>query len=265
MLKKSHRQSIATTAALLALLAGAPTAALACNAEPYIGSVCTFAFDWCPQDYMKADGSPLPTNQYAALYSLIGNLYGGNSTTFNLPDLRGRVAVATGLGANLSNVVIASKRGAEAVTLSTNQIAPHIHAAATVATVAAGNLNLPLSGSTSNVPVTGTVSANVLTTQTTGSGTTPSATVNTVGKNGLQANFYPYSAGATVATPSTISLTASGGTLTGNATGAATLPVAATTVNVQPNPTASLPVPVINPSLGLTACIAVNGLYPTRP
>lgn len=265
MLKKSHRQSVAATATLLALLAGAPTAALACNAEPYIGSVCTFAFDWCPQDYMKADGSPLQVNQYAALYSLIGNLYGGNSTAFNLPDLRGRVAVATGLGANLTNVVIASKRGAETVTLNANQLAAHTHGASTGAATATGPVSLPLSGSASNVPVTGSVTVNALTNQTAGGIPIPSTANNTAGKAGVASMYYPYSAAAAVPAPTTVALTASGGTLAGNATGTATLPVAAAAVTVQNNVTTNLPVAVVNPGLGLTACIAVNGLYPTRP
>jgi microcystin-dependent protein len=47
---------------------------------------------------LACDGQVLPTAQYAALYQLITNTYGGQaaSNTFALPNLQGAVAVSQG-------------------------------------------------------------------------------------------------------------------------------------------------------------------------
>lgn len=53
-----------------------------------------------PHGWKFCNGQQLPINQYQALYSLLGTQFGGNgTTTFNLPDLRGRFPLgATGNG-----------------------------------------------------------------------------------------------------------------------------------------------------------------------
>ncbi|MDY0961651.1 phage tail protein [Massilia sp. CFBP9026] len=56
------------------------------------------AFDYAPSGWMPCDGRLLQVSQYTALFSLIGSKYGGNgSTTFGLPDLRGRALVGSSL------------------------------------------------------------------------------------------------------------------------------------------------------------------------
>jgi len=268
MMKKTPHKTAA--AALLALLA-APGAALACSDSPYIGTICTFAFNYCPQGFLPANGSLVQINTNQALYSLLSTTYGGDGrSTFGLPDLRGRVVVGAGQGPGLTNALWAKARGAESVMLSAMQMAPHNHPAILTGTgggTASGNVSLPVTGSTTSVAVTGTVSANALTSQTTGASATPSATANTVGKNGLQAAFYPYSAGAAVASPSTINLTAPSTTVSGNASGNVNLAVTgvAGTVAVGSNVTQNAPVAVLDPGLGLTVCIATQGVYPMRP
>lgn len=65
--------------------------------DEYIGVIKLFAGNYCPQGYMYCEGQTLNINQYTALYAVIGAAYGGNgTTTFNLPDLRGRVAISAG-------------------------------------------------------------------------------------------------------------------------------------------------------------------------
>ena len=39
------------------------------------------------QGFVPCDGRSLPVGQYAALYSLIGNRFGGDSHTFRVPDI----------------------------------------------------------------------------------------------------------------------------------------------------------------------------------
>ncbi|CAA6603056.1 exported hypothetical protein [Rhodospirillaceae bacterium LM-1] len=67
-----------------------PTApALACGESAYIGELCVFAFNYCPQDFLPADGRSLPIQSNEALFSLLGITYGGDGKTeFKLPDLR---------------------------------------------------------------------------------------------------------------------------------------------------------------------------------
>lgn len=75
---------------LIALaLTAAASPALACDNEPYIGTVCTTAASYCPEQYLPADGQLLQIKQNEALFSVIGTRYGGDGrTTFALPDLR---------------------------------------------------------------------------------------------------------------------------------------------------------------------------------
>jgi microcystin-dependent protein len=57
--------------------------------QPYLGEIAMFAGTFEPMGWMFCDGRELQVTQYSALYSILGNYYGGNgSTTFNLPDLR---------------------------------------------------------------------------------------------------------------------------------------------------------------------------------
>ena len=55
------------------------------------GSVIIFAGDTAPTGYLECNGQELDRTQYADLFAAIGVYYGSgnNSTTFNIPDLRG--------------------------------------------------------------------------------------------------------------------------------------------------------------------------------
>jgi microcystin-dependent protein len=56
-----------------------------------------FGFPFAPQGHAFCDGQLLNIVQNQALYSLVGNSYGGDGrTTFALPDLRGRVPIHIG-------------------------------------------------------------------------------------------------------------------------------------------------------------------------
>lgn len=56
------------------------------------GSVLPFAGSSAPTGYLLCDGSAVSRSTYSALYAVIGVTHGqgDNSTTFNLPDYRGR-------------------------------------------------------------------------------------------------------------------------------------------------------------------------------
>ena len=87
------------------LLPGNPTSALHAATKQYVdnnasssmpaGSVTAFAGSSAPTGWLLCAGQAVSRTTYAALFAVIGTTYGsGNgSTTFNLPDLRGRVPV----------------------------------------------------------------------------------------------------------------------------------------------------------------------------
>lgn len=95
---KSHVKK--TTLALAAILTGTALASGPATADDcFIGEIRIFAGPFAPVGYVLADGRELPINQNQALFSIVGTLYGGNGTsTFAVPDLRGRVPVGAGAG-----------------------------------------------------------------------------------------------------------------------------------------------------------------------
>jgi len=75
-------------------LASVPYAEAATNAvSSPVGSVMPFAGDASkvPAGWLLCDGREVSRSDYAALYDVVGTAYGfgNNSTTFNLPDMRG--------------------------------------------------------------------------------------------------------------------------------------------------------------------------------
>jgi microcystin-dependent protein len=96
--------------------------------QPFVGQVIAVGFNFVPAGWLSCDGSLQPISEYEALYALIGTTYGGNgTTTFGMPDLRGRSPVDAGQGAGLSTYVMGQIAGAEAVTLTASQIGSHSH------------------------------------------------------------------------------------------------------------------------------------------
>jgi Phage Tail Collar Domain len=84
--------TIGITGLLLAADAGRGHAS--CGVQPFIGQICTFAFDYCPKGFLPADGQLLPIQGNQPLFAILGTTYGGNGTSnFALPDLRARTVV----------------------------------------------------------------------------------------------------------------------------------------------------------------------------
>lgn len=124
--------------------------------DVFLGEIRYVGFNYAPQGWAVCAGQVLPIQQNTALYSLLGNNYGGNgTTTFALPDLRSRISIGQGSGPGLSPRDLASTGGTETVTLTTAQVPPHTHglaasdATATASTPATGTFarpNLPRGG-----------------------------------------------------------------------------------------------------------------------
>ena len=96
--------------------------------EAFVGEIRMFAGNFAPRGWALCDGQLLQVSQNDALFSLLGTIYGGDGrTTFGLPDLRGRVPIHEGQGPGMSNRPIGQKSGAEADTLSANEVVKHRH------------------------------------------------------------------------------------------------------------------------------------------
>ena len=99
------------------------------------GSIMQWGTNTAPANWLICDGSAVSRSAYATLFSVIGTQFGvgDGSTTFNLPDLRGRVAVGKNSG---TFGTLGATGGAESVTLTANQsgLREHSH-------------SLPLAGS----------------------------------------------------------------------------------------------------------------------
>jgi len=96
-----------------------------------------------PSGWLICNGDAVDRTLYAELYSAIGETFGpGNgTTTFNLPDMRGRVAAGVGTGtgggasgtgaptggAALTAVALAGWFGSNTVVLDTSMIPSHSH------------------------------------------------------------------------------------------------------------------------------------------
>jgi microcystin-dependent protein len=88
----------------------------------FLGEIRLFPFGVVPKDWHLCDGSVLPITQNQALFSLIGNYFGGTpGTNFALPDLGGRAIVGA------ANNIAGTYGGAETVTLTINQTPVHNH------------------------------------------------------------------------------------------------------------------------------------------
>jgi microcystin-dependent protein len=97
-------------------------------ANPYLGEIRFFAGTFAPRGWAMCDGEPLPIEQNAALFALIGTTYGGDGrTTFRLPDLRGRIPVHAGQGPGLTHRRLGEAGGSEDEVLGIDELPTHTH------------------------------------------------------------------------------------------------------------------------------------------
>lgn len=96
---------------------------------PYVGEIRMFAGTFAPRGWLLCQGQTVPISEFETLFNLIGTTYGGDGeSTFNLPDLQGRLPVHMGRGTNMSGTyVIGEPFGVEQVTLRTAEMPIHTH------------------------------------------------------------------------------------------------------------------------------------------
>jgi microcystin-dependent protein len=93
------------------------------------GSGMLWFTDAPPTHFLIANGSAVSRNTYSVLFGILGTTYGvgDGSTTFNLPDFKGRTLIGSGTGAGLTPRSLADKVGTETHTLSVAELAGHAH------------------------------------------------------------------------------------------------------------------------------------------
>lgn len=93
------------------------------------GVIWDFAGATAPTGWLLCDGSAVNRTTYAALFTAISTTYGvgDGSTTFNLPDTRGRIGVGAGQGTSLTNRALAATGGEESHVLAIAELASHTH------------------------------------------------------------------------------------------------------------------------------------------
>ena len=115
------------------------------------GSLMPYAGSSAPTGYLLCDGAAISRTTFSALFALVGTTYGSGdgSSTFNIPDLRGRVIAGqddmggvsanrlTGLSGGVDGDILGGSGGAETHTLSIAQMPAHTHGLST----ATGNNN----------------------------------------------------------------------------------------------------------------------------
>jgi microcystin-dependent protein len=113
--------------------------------DPFIGEIMLAAFAVVPKGFALCNGQILSIQQNQALFALLGTTYGGNgTTTFALPDLRGRVPRGMGNGYALGQT------GGSELPISAVNLPAHTHQA--LASGAAATSNSPI-GAVPAVPV----------------------------------------------------------------------------------------------------------------
>lgn len=210
--------------------------------QPFLGQIMQVGFNFAPTGWSTCAGQQVSISQNSALFSLLGTTFGGNGTsTFQLPDLQGRVAVGTGASTTGAGTYTWGEvAGTQSVTLTQLQLPSHIHQATFTGTGGGGGNPLQ-------------VTVNALTSSA-GNVATPQAnSMLTDGGVGASAAKIYSPAGATGTQVALGGVTASGG---GGITGG-TVAVAATGNNQ--------PVSILQPYLSVFNIIAMQGIFPSRP
>jgi microcystin-dependent protein len=110
--------------------------------EPLLpGFVIAYAGSTEPTGWLFCYGQAISRSTYASLFAVVSTTYGvgDGSTTFNVPDIRGRVIAGkdnmggsaanriTGGGSGITGTTLGASGGAETVTISTTTMPSHSH------------------------------------------------------------------------------------------------------------------------------------------
>jgi microcystin-dependent protein len=97
-------------------------------ADPFVGEIRTFGFNFPPLGWAQCNGQLIPISQNTALFSLLGTYYGGDGkSTFALPNLQEGSPMDQGQGSELSERYIGESGGEAYLTLLQSEMPAHPH------------------------------------------------------------------------------------------------------------------------------------------
>ncbi|EJN6828876.1 phage tail protein [Vibrio cidicii] len=207
-------------------------------ADPFIGEIRLFGFNFNPRGWYLCNGGLLPIASESTLFSLLGTQYGGDGrVTFGLPDLRGRVPMSKGRHpGSYFDWRMGQQVGSETHTLTLPEMPLHSHDATFYATGASSpvvTLEATYEPGNESLPSEGAYLA-----------------ASTAPSGGADKNELIYKANPSLGT--TVAL--GGVTVTGGTEGVVT-------VDANGGSQAFL---IMQPTLALNYCIAQLGTYPPR-
>ena len=146
--------------------AGDPTIAVnALSGVNPIGTVVDYAGATAPTGWLLCYGQAISRTTYADLFDVLSTTYGAGdgSTTFNLPDLRGRVVAGqddmggssanrlTGASGGVNGDTLGGTGGAETHVLTTTEMPAHTHAVGFTDQATAGGVANTVGGTDGSV------------------------------------------------------------------------------------------------------------------
>ena len=147
------------------------------------GTIIQYAANGVPSGWLFCNGQSLSTSTYVLLFTAIGYTYGGSGSTFNIPDMQGRVGIGDGTGTGLTTRNLGVSGGEETHTLAVNEMPSHDHGGVTGTSNALSGTRL-VTGNSSGVSV---YSANGSINQL-----THNHTIASQGDNAPHNNMQPY-------------------------------------------------------------------------
>lgn len=122
-----------------------------------VGEIKQFAMAALPSGWLACDGAAISRATYAVLFAAIGTTWGAGdgSTTFNLPDFRGRATIGLGTGSGLTARTLGQTGGNETHILSTSEMPAHTHTTSQLGYSGSGGATWASGGSNLVAPNTG--------------------------------------------------------------------------------------------------------------
>ena len=99
---------------------------------PFLAQIQGFAFTYAPVWWGDCNGGMLQVSQFPALFSIIGNIYGGDGqSTMAIPNLQGRAPLHVGgtyqAGPGLTPYAIGDLEGFPTISLKAQEMPVHEH------------------------------------------------------------------------------------------------------------------------------------------
>jgi microcystin-dependent protein len=142
-----------------------PGNAVTTSAYAQVGDVKMTARSTAPTGWLLCDGSAISRTTFASLFAAIGTTYGvgDGATTFNLPNMSGRVPVGVGTATGAAGATahtLGQKAGEETHQLSVAELAAHAHQERSKVANGGGTVMFDFTPSDNNVQNVGPTTGN---------------------------------------------------------------------------------------------------------